>query len=108
MQLQRANRSIQQIHHPNQIVVGVSDVQAAASYADSGRLTKTRQGAKAILISRLSVSSKGYRGARPWIDPFDLIIVTVGNEQHAFVPGNAKRMLQTHDVAGAIDVAKLK
>src|SRR3989442_15847642 len=93
---ERAHVAAHEVEHAHRVVVRVGDEHAVAGDREAARLAESGQRRLAVLLSWLTVA-----GDRPTlrgggVEPLDLVVVSVGDQERARVPGNAEGMLKSH------------
>src|ERR1700694_1152524 len=88
------------------VVVGVRDVQAVGAGTDTAGLAKSRRQSVSIRPAHAAAAEPGGDSASPRVQPLDLVVVAVGDEERAGASGDPERVLKTDGVTLAILVTE--
>src|ERR1700694_4643835 len=84
------------------VVVGVRDVQAVGAGTDTAGLAESRRQSVSIRPAHAAAAEPGGDSASPRVQPLDLVVVAVGDEERAVATGDPERVLKTDGVTLAI------
>src|SRR5262245_21044624 len=94
------------IGHPDQVVVGIRNIEPAGSEANPLWLKKFSLGKSAIAVAGLTRPDQGLDPSSHRVEALDLMVVTIGNIDDALGEGEANGVLQAHLCADAVNVAE--
>ena len=106
-QLQRFSFARLQINDANRVVIGVGDVEFAASDRKAARFIKPRC-AVAVREAAFAGARERFRRLLGGRDAFDFVVIGIGDIQPAVVVDDAERVLQSHFLAFAIAVTEVE
>src|SRR5207302_6862886 len=93
---QRADRSGRPIGKGDAMVVRVGDVEPGRSGADAAGLAECGSGPRPIGAARGAAAQPGRYHAASRLEAFDLVVVTVRQEQDAITRGDPERVLEAN------------
>src|SRR2546427_6640590 len=93
---ERAHVGAREVEHAHRVVVGVGDEDALARNGEATRLAETRGQGLAVEQPRLAVAGDRPTFGGGGVEPLDLVVVRVGDQQRALVPEDSEWVLKPY------------